>query len=1030
MAEENKTVLLKIDLDVSGLKGRAEEAEKALEKLKIQQSLMRSQNQQGTVEYAKIQEQIKQYTKQLKDSASALVINEKLTGKSNLTDIEKAQAQKALATAYNNLTDEQRENTVEGQKITAQYKQVNEVLQKNGLAVSDGRRNVGLYAKAIADAKGAVESLTKQQTQIGFAYNQTKKDIEGTTAQLNALTVAGQEDSEMYATLNAQAEELNSTLKFQEEVLAETNTELESQKTVLAETEKEAKKIGFVYGENISALELLKRELREQQDILAGSDAGSEEYRVAALRAGELRDKLKEVKENTNALAGGSGFEKLSNTFEGLKTDLLNLDFEGVAEKSKQFADVAGDIKLSEVAKGAKNAGSALFNLGKVIIGNPIFLLVATIGAVIGAMYLFSEETETLTEENDRLNESFERSQNILELRTQQLVAQASLEVELAKIKGKSAKEILDLELRAIDEEEAARDRLYNSIDRQILALKKRETEARIEGEEELEQSIKDEIKAQKDKQADLFYLRQELIDKTTVINAQFEKDEKDRADKAREESKKRADDAIKLAREVAQKIADETFKGQELTNANRRTIINNTSDYLTTIANLTIEESLKLNEELLKIENERFTELRRIDDDEAKTAISKLRETAKNELAELKGSESQKAVQRKLINENLIKEVESIQIEFDQRETQRSLDQLQAQKNIADSKVEINQKANDDILLNLEADLLVTQNANLKSAEAEIAIAAEKNKQIQEDKQKSDAEKRLAEQQYQAEIIAINKASSDKQIEIDKEAAEQRKQIQEAVIGATQELTNSFFQIQAQKIQQDLDNTSSANEKKQESLQQQLDAGVISQEQYDQKKKSLDDKAAKQESDLKKKAFEQNKRAQIINAAIATAVGVVSQLQAGPAGFVLAALAAALGIAQIAVISSQETPEFAHGGKVLSGKKIGTNDGRSVYRRNGDNLLATVKTGEVILNRDQQSALGGDATFARIGVPGFASGGYTGNQISRTVDQRLDLGNLIVRTIREMPNPVVDVLDINAKQSENQTNVESGIIR
>lgn len=64
----------------------------------------------------------------------------------------------------------------------------------------------------------------------------------------------------------------------------------------------------------------------------------------------------------------------------------------------------------------------------------------------------------------------------------------------------------------------------------------------------------------------------------------------------------------------------------------------------------------------------------------------------------------------------------------------------------------------------------------------------------------------------------------------------------------------------------------------------------------------------------------------------------------------------------------------FAGGG--LSGKRITSSDGRSIRRSNGDNLLATVKTGEVILNQRQQNALGGAHTFRKIGVPGFADGG------------------------------------------------------
>lgn len=65
----------------------------------------------------------------------------------------------------------------------------------------------------------------------------------------------------------------------------------------------------------------------------------------------------------------------------------------------------------------------------------------------------------------------------------------------------------------------------------------------------------------------------------------------------------------------------------------------------------------------------------------------------------------------------------------------------------------------------------------------------------------------------------------------------------------------------------------------------------------------------------------------------------------------------------------------FANGG--LSGKRIGSGDGIPIRRSNGDNLLATIKTGEVILNERQQRAIGGPAVFRKIGVPGFAEGGF-----------------------------------------------------
>jgi hypothetical protein len=104
----------------------------------------------------------------------------------------------------------------------------------------------------------------------------------------------------------------------------------------------------------------------------------------------------------------------------------------------------------------------------------------------------------------------------------------------------------------------------------------------------------------------------------------------------------------------------------------------------------------------------------------------------------------------------------------------------------------------------------------------------------------------------------------------------------------------------------------------------------------------------------------------------------------AGPvASAVAASIAVLQGLKRVREIESVPVPKFADGGLVegfasggLSGTRIGAGMGIPIRRKNGDNLLATIKTGEVILNQRQQNALGGSNTFKRIGVPGFANGG------------------------------------------------------
>jgi hypothetical protein len=74
---------------------------------------------------------------------------------------------------------------------------------------------------------------------------------------------------------------------------------------------------------------------------------------------------------------------------------------------------------------------------------------------------------------------------------------------------------------------------------------------------------------------------------------------------------------------------------------------------------------------------------------------------------------------------------------------------------------------------------------------------------------------------------------------------------------------------------------------------------------------------------------------------------------------------------AQIATIAAQPLAE----GGVVTGQRV--NQKQNIpTRSNGDNVLAYVKRGEVVLNQRQQSLLGGSPTFRRIGIKGFADGG------------------------------------------------------
>ncbi|NJO28568.1 MAG: hypothetical protein HC874_14260 [Richelia sp. SL_2_1] len=133
-----------------------------------------------------------------------------------------------------------------------------------------------------------------------------------------------------------------------------------------------------------------------------------------------------------------------------------------------------------------------------------------------------------------------------------------------------------------------------------------------------------------------------------------------------------------------------------------------------------------------------------------------------------------------------------------------------------------------------------------------------------------------------------------------------------------------------------------------------------------------------------------------IIQSIIQTALAVITALKnpPGPPFSTGQAIAAGIfGALQTATIAAQP---LASGGRAIGDAvlsqsavvPVALSDGRIVAAqniptlRNGDNVIATVKRGEVIVNERQQALLGGAKTFRAIGVPGFQDGGIIGAPI------------------------------------------------
>jgi hypothetical protein len=198
--------------------------------------------------------------------------------------------------------------------------------------------------------------------------------------------------------------------------------------------------------------------------------------------------------------------------------------------------------------------------------------------------------------------------------------------------------------------------------------------------------------------------------------------------------------------------------------------------------------------------------------------------------------------------------------------------------------------------------------------------------------------------------------------------------------------------------LQQELDNSFGLRRRY---FQQQLDAEIANQQKIEKAKEEAEKRTAKKQKAI---AIIQS----IINTALAVTreyfrYGLPAAIAAGIAGAAQTALIAAQPLAEGGVVGKlgDDIVQFADGGRV-------TSKGNIKPLSNGDNVLATLKTGEIVLNREQQGRIGYSALKAAK-IPNFALGGVVGapsgflqdslNRANNEMNKMQTMESLIVET-------------------------------
>jgi hypothetical protein len=202
-------------------------------------------------------------------------------------------------------------------------------------------------------------------------------------------------------------------------------------------------------------------------------------------------------------------------------------------------------------------------------------------------------------------------------------------------------------------------------------------------------------------------------------------------------------------------------------------------------------------------------------------------------------------------------------------------------------------------------------------------------------------------------EIQRLKQASVDEQLRIEQEYRDKLAAMEQETVDAVAKAELDKAALREQTYQENLQNAATflgqvleinnaitsaimaGHEQERISLDNQLEAGQISREQYDQRRRQLEREKA-----------QDAKTAAIFNAVIGTALAVVNALAVGPPqGYILAALSAALGAVEIGVISAQPLPQFAKGVIGLKGEGTETSDSIHAKLSRGESVMTAKET-------------------------------------------------------------------------------------
>ena len=162
--------------------------------------------------------------------------------------------------------------------------------------------------------------------------------------------------------------------------------------------------INIETGQSLVGLRELRKAYKDLQDQMV--TANDEGFAEMSVQASMMKAELDRV--NSTVTASGSHFTNFNSLLGRTAKSLITLDFGAAAGQAQQLQNVSKKLTFKEMTTGLKQAGTAMVQMGKAILGNP-FLRLAAIAIAIGvALYKLMDEIGLLEVVLDSVGKAFE----------------------------------------------------------------------------------------------------------------------------------------------------------------------------------------------------------------------------------------------------------------------------------------------------------------------------------------------------------------------------------------------------------------------------------------------------------------------------------------------------------------------------------------------------------------------------------------------------------------------------------------------